>query len=391
MSRRIRSRGPILQVMEPLDGGVARYVLWLSRGLHERGWQVEVVTGAGSMVLAELQEAGVPVHELPLRKSALAGAVAARDLRRLDRDRRYRLVHAHSSWAGFLGRAALRGRQRIVYSPHCFSFLGKLPLPTRALGWAAEQALVPRTARIVGAGPWEIRAGAARLVGGRRRARVVPTGVPEPPETEADQRMLSFAAGAPLVGMVAALRAQKAPLSLVLAAGVLARQGRLRARVAIVGDGPLAETVESEILRLGLEGRVRRFSFLGTSEPHMRALDLLVLPSEWEAYSIAVLEAFACGVPVLATDVGGTAELLGHGSAGGLVRPGDPEALADALAGALAEPSLLATWASAGRERHQREHRLGCMIDATERVYREVLDGDAGVALEEKEEIPDAQ
>ena len=134
---------------------------------------------------------------------------------------------------------------------------------------------------------------------------------------------------------MAALRPQKDPLALVEAAATLIAADRLPGRVAIVGNGPLHDDVEQAIERAGIGDRVRLFAFGGESEPYLRALDLVVLPSLWEAYPLVLLEAFACGTPVLASAVGGVAEMLEGGRAGGLVAPGDRAALAEALAAAL--------------------------------------------------------
>ena len=143
--------------------------------------------------------------------------------------------------------------------------------------------------------------------------------------------------GEPLAGLISVLRPQKDPLLAVRAA---ARLEPGRDRLAIVGNGELAEAVRSEIERLGVGERVRWFPFEGGVGRYLAALDVFVLPSAWEAFPISLLEAMACAVPVVATDVGGVGEAVEDGVTGRLVAPGDEAALAAALAELLGDGDL---------------------------------------------------
>src|SRR5205085_1095357 len=101
----------------------------------------------------------------------------------------------------------------------------------------------------------------------------------------------------------------------------------------------------------------------------LRAADVFVLPSAWEAFPIGVLEALACGVPQVATDVEGTGEAVGDGETGVLVPPRDPEALADALAALLADVGRRKHYEAASRERHARLFGAPRMVAETAAVY----------------------
>jgi glycosyltransferase involved in cell wall biosynthesis len=129
---------------------------------------------------------------------------------------------------------------------------------------------------------------------------------------------------------VARLEAQKNHRLLLSAFNTVA--GRCpAARLLIAGDGSLRSDLEQLAVRLGLSERVR---FLGerTDIPEiLHASDVFVLASNWEGHSVAVIEAMAAGLPVVATDVGGTVETIEHGSDGLLVPAGDKRRFADAL------------------------------------------------------------
>ena len=332
----------VLLAFEPVEGGVPEHVLQLSAGLKSRGWAVEVAGPAASPFMPRFDAAGVTVHRLPLARGSVRGDLAAaREIRRLDRSNPFDVVHAHSSKAGALVRTAVRGgRRRVVYSPHCFAFNRETGLPARALTWTVEQMLVPRTRAIVAACDWERRQGARVLRGAERRTEVIEYGVEPCADVEPDADLKEFGSGGPLAGLIGRLEPQKDPVHLVRAFARAVAQGA-PGKVAIVGNGALADAVRAEIDARGLEGRAALFPFRpGRTAQYLRALDIFVLPSRWEALPISMLEAMACGVPALVTAVGGVPDLLNEQRGGRMVPAQDEEALATELAALLkSEPA----------------------------------------------------
>ncbi|MDE0915691.1 MAG: glycosyltransferase [Planctomycetota bacterium] len=167
---------------------------------------------------------------------------------------------------------------------------------------------------------------------------LIPNGVDQtrffPREQSACRKQLKLDEGGPLVLVVGHLIERKDPL---LALRAFERGAPLDARLLFVGAGPLEGAVRGEIQARGLESRVR---CVGEVEPEELALyygasDLLLLTSTREGRPNVVLEALACGRPVLATAVGGTAELLGDSPM--LVEERDPEVLGQRISTLLAD------------------------------------------------------
>jgi glycosyltransferase involved in cell wall biosynthesis len=367
----------VLQVLQPQDGGVAAHVLQLATGLRRRGWQIEVATPATSAIVPPLEEAGVTVHELPLvRDPGRSDLAAARQLRALDRERDYGLVHGHSSKAGALVRAALPDSGRLLYTPHCFAFAAGFGRMRRLAYRAIEQAAVPRSGAIVAVCDWERRE-AERLWGADVRTHAIPHGVAACAGAAPDPELLAFRGDRPLAGMVSVLRPQKDPLLVIRAMARLASSGRLPGRLAIVGNGPIEGDVRDEIDRLGVGDHVRWFPYGGSVGPHLAALDLFVLPSAWEALPLSLLEAMSCGLPILATAVGGTPEVVTDGVNGRIVPHGDDLELAVALRELMSDAGLRERLGHAGRAAYHAHYRVERMLDDTEALYRELL-GAAG-------------
>lgn len=364
-----------LEVFEPIDGGVPEHVLMLATRLRQYDWETEVAGPAASPWLARLRDAGVSVHELPFARRPDPGVLgAARALRALDRSRGYAIVHAHSSMAGALARLALPRRDRLVYTPHCLAFAAGFRATQRRLYRAAEQGLLARTAALIAASAWERDTTLRCLRGAGERTHVVLHGVRLAPWTEPDPELLAFKRAGPLAGFIGRLAEQKDPVTLVRAASLLHRRGALPGRVALVGNGELRAEVEGEIERLDVGDVVRAFPFRGPVERYLRAFDLAVAPSLWESMPIGLLEAMLCGLPVLASRVGGIPEAIRDGVNGRLVEPGDAEQLAAALGELLADPNRLDTWGHASQRIAEERFSVDRMVRETAEIYDKVVE-----------------
>jgi glycosyltransferase involved in cell wall biosynthesis len=141
----------------------------------------------------------------------------------------------------------------------------------------------------------------------------------------------------------------------------------------IVGDGSERAKLMALSDRLELEGCTH---FAGQQEhvlPWLAAMDVFVLSSDWEGMSNALLEAMAAGLPVVATAVGGSPEVVIDGVTGLLVPPRDPEALTQAIARLLHDPGLRGQMGEAGRERVLRDYSIERMVERTQALYRSLL------------------
>ncbi len=143
--------------------------------------------------------------------------------------------------------------------------------------------------------------------------------------------------------------------------------------VAIIGDGPERSRLESLRDELGLASRVHFTGFLSELETVYPDLDCVVNSSLNEGTPVALIEAMAAGVPVVATAVGGTPDLLRDGALGTLVPPGDADALATALSEALEDHDSSFARAAEARAAVVEKYRSERLIHDTETVYRELL------------------
>src|SRR5262249_22114463 len=108
--------------------------------------------------------------------------------------------------------------------------------------------------------------------------------------------------------------------------------------LVLVGDGPERPDAEAEAEKLGVDKDIRFLGKLDNVADLLRSADLFLLPSETESFGLAALEAMACGVPVVATRVGGLPELVIHGETGALAPVGAVDTMASAALQILCDP-----------------------------------------------------
>jgi sugar transferase (PEP-CTERM/EpsH1 system associated) len=154
---------------------------------------------------------------------------------------------------------------------------------------------------------------------------------------------------------------------------VLAPALRATLRLVLVGEGPLRAQAQAILAEAGAADLAWLPGERSDVPDVMRGLDLFVLPSQAEGISNTILEAMACACPVLATRVGGNAELIEAGLTGDLVPAGDAETMAHALVALAQDPARAARMGRAGRARVEQRFSLQAMVGAYQRLYGEVL------------------
>jgi glycosyltransferase involved in cell wall biosynthesis len=187
---------------------------------------------------------------------------------------------------------------------------------------------------------------------------------------EAVRSACGFARGDFVIGLSAVLRPEKNASQLVEAVAALAGRG-IRAKALFIGDGPQRPVVEARARALGIVERVVISGFQQDVRPFVSACDVMVLTSFTEALSLAAIEAMALGKPVVHPDVGGAAELIGHGHDGFLFPVGDTPALVEALA-RLVDPVARARMGENARAAVQARFAERSMVERYEQLLIEL-------------------
>lgn len=146
----------------------------------------------------------------------------------------------------------------------------------------------------------------------------------------------------------------------------------LKARLVIVGNGPLEPQLKWMARALGIAGSVEFAGVRGDIPAQLHRGSLAVLPSRWEGMPVAVLEAMACGLPCVATRVSGSEDIIQHGLNGLLVEPEDYQSLARAMVSLLGDPAALEKYGHAARITVEERYSLERITSAYLELYRNV-------------------
>ncbi|HEX8502422.1 MAG TPA: glycosyltransferase family 4 protein [Pyrinomonadaceae bacterium] len=354
-------------------GGGERHLADLARGLSARGHELFVALAEGSPLrerLTFLPEQNV--FTLPLRNALdLSGAAK---LSRLAREKGVDVLHAHVARDYTLAAfAARRAKARLVVTRHVMFPLSRV-----------HRLALSNVSRVIAVSGAVARALRAQRIFDERKIRVVENGVDVARFARARDEFeggRDAAAGAPLrVGIVGELSALKGQEEFVRAAAVVAGRSGGRVEFVIAGEDsargrPRRALMERLVTELNLDGRVRLLGQVGEEEmPRLMAsLDVFVSASHSEAFGVAMVEALACGVPVVATATDGAREIVEEGVTGLLVPVGDVNALASSISSLLEDEARRKAFGAGALAAARRRFDVARMVESTERVYAESL------------------
>jgi sugar transferase (PEP-CTERM/EpsH1 system associated) len=358
---------PVVHVVTSLGmGGLEKVVLDLTRGLNRAIFKPSVLCLHERGPLAsQFEAAGVPVAALDCGQVPRWRMVIrlARRLRLL----RPPIVHTHNPIPHIYGTAAARlaGVPFLVHTKHGRNrpewprqvLLNRLAsyLSNRVVPVSADAAEVARRIERVP----------------RRKLLIIHNGVD-----------MTVFRPAPGPGLVLRHVIHAARLNLIKDQKTLLRAARLAAdaapdfRLELIGDGPEREALHALRDELGLQAQV---IFLGERDDipeRLQQASLFVLSSLGEGLSLTLLEAMACGLPVVATRVGGNPEVVVHGTTGLLVPPESPSALAEAMLSLWRDPGTARRMGQAGRRRIEAEFDLKRVVARYEALYLSLMSGE---------------
>jgi glycosyltransferase involved in cell wall biosynthesis len=360
-------------------GGNLATVLALCERLPARGVNVTLAAPSGQSYVARFKDAGVPAVDAEIISKY--DLPAYRRYKDLVKREGFDVVHTHTRRADFV--AALGGRlagAATVSTQHGqinldrYTLREKRDLPARFYSYCLRNFFdkhVAVSAEIADELRTRCRVPAAKVTH-------IPNGLEAAPFVEAGGERLAFrheigARRWAVVATVVASLDSKGHGDLLAAVAEVAADG-VDLMLVIAGEGHWGRPVISKAAaELGVAERVRLLGFRDDVPRVLAGSDVFVLPTPSEGLSIAIMEAMAAGLPVVATAVGGNAELVEAGKTGLLVPAGDAAALADALRLLARDPARRRAMGRAARSRVTLEFTADKMADRYAELYEELL------------------
>lgn len=353
-------------------GGIPIYVIQLAKGLKAMGHFPTVVSSGGSLV-GRLEEEGIVHREIPCRTSSELNPklwlLAFPKLLSIIRRGKPDLLHAHTRVTQILSWAAST-LTRIPYMTTCHG-LYKLRIGRRLFRcWGRAVTAISQ-------------ASMERLVVDYRlapphRAVLIRNGIetdrfrqPPPPDAVNSFKEALGLTGRPVLGAIARLSPVKG-LHGVLETIPSLLKDHPNLQLLLVGDGPQREELIRASYALKVADHVVICHPVEDTRIPLAAMDIFLAPSFREGFGLAIVEAMAAGVPVVATNNGGPAEIIEEGKSGLLVPPGKPRLLEEAIRKLLADSAWRARISEEGRkqvcERFDMKRVVREMVQVYERV-----------------------
>ncbi len=363
----------VVHVIPGIDriGGAERQVILLAGGLARRGWKSTVValSGDGGNAAQELRSAGAEFLSLGMRRG-LADPQGWMRMRRWILENTPDVVHAHLPHAAWMARLSrLLAPVRVVVDT----------VHTAATGSAVRRTLYRITAKLADCVSAVSRPVADACISARMvpagQIVIVPNGIDTGiwrPDPEAGARLRAEAAAGDSFLWLAAGRLEpvKDHATLLAAFAGLPQQALL----FLAGSGSLEPELRRLSSGLGIGDRVRFLGFTSGVLRSMQAADACVLASRWEGLPICLLEAGACALPCVATDVAGSNEVIADGETGFLARPGDADSLRRAMLRLMQmTPANRRAMGLNARQRIEQRYGVESVLDRWEQLYADLL------------------
>jgi glycosyltransferase involved in cell wall biosynthesis len=351
-------------------GGQEIRILTEARGMLDRGHRVMLLTPANAEIFPAAKRLDVPVEAIDIATKRIKPLFALRRWLK-QHGGEYDIINTHSStdsWLSAVACATLHGRPALVRTRHVSTPINN-HFSTR---WLYDKA----TAHIVTTG--EALRQQLHRDNGYALARMtsVRTGISldkfRPLDKQSMRTKLSLE-NRPTIGIVATLRDWKGHEDLLDAMVLLREQSPAFSewRLVIVGDGPEREKLVQKIAARKLDGIVKLVGNQDNVPEWLSAFDIFSLPSYGnEGVPQGIMQAMACGLPVVCTSVGAIAEAVLDGSTGIMVATRNPRALADGLAQLMNDAQTRVQMGSSGHDFARQHFGVDVMLDKMEAVFR---------------------
>lgn len=368
-------------------GGAQRYVFDLATSFKRLGHRVVVIAGKSNapLLFERLKKEEieiVAVGSLIRTINPLVDLYCIYKLFKLFKSNKFDVVHLNSSKAGVVGSFAARlaGVPCVLYTAHGFVFNERLSALKRWVYIVVEWVSSFFRHVIITVSAFDERSALQFHIVPKRKLRTIWNGIDVTDDSytsrgEARSYLLSnqnISNDRYVIGCVANFYANKGLNHLLQAMALVVKQ-HPKVLLVVVGDGMLRSGLEKSIQNFKLTKNVLMVGYKKDPERHLKAFNLLVSSSLKEGLSYTLLEAARAKVPIIATAVGGTPEIIQDHIHGFLVPPGNPDTLADMLSFAIAHPKDMEQYATAAHERVTRDFDVEQMVRKTLDVYREYV------------------
>jgi len=382
------SKIKVLQIITKLVmGGAQEHLIYLCDLLNKERYRVKVLSGAQTgpegELIKEIEKQGIDLFILPElvgEINPLKDLLALIQLTRHIKKERFDIVHTNSSKAGILGRLAakLAGVPIVIHTVHGWGHHDEMGKLRKGFYIFLEKCAGKLTDKIITVSDLDTKKGLNNGIADSGKYITIRSGInlsvfnPATIDVEHEKRKWGIPLTNNVVGSIMRFSKQKNPLDFVkMAAEIVEKNPKVS--FLLVGDGSLKPQIESSILQLNLSEKVILTGVRDDVPQLLAVMDVFVLPSLWEGLPRVILQAMAMGLPIVATEVGGTPEAIKEDQNGFLVTPKDFHAIARRVIQLLEDQNLAKKMGERGRKMVYPEFCVKQMVKSTESLYEGLI------------------
>jgi glycosyltransferase involved in cell wall biosynthesis len=378
------------KVLHPITrliiGGAQENTMLTADYLDRNQWQVDVLsgtqTGSEGSIIEEVHKRNIPLFLEPslVREiHPIKDIVAFFRLIRLIKKHKYHIVHTHSSKAGIIGRWAawIAKVPVIIHTVHGWGHHEHQHSLVRKFYIHLEKITLNITDQLIAVSGKNISKGLKDGIGQQSDYSVIRSGIelerfgyPQV-DKQTMRNQLGIPSDAIIIGTVTRLSAQKAPLDFIQAAAILSQKLE-NVYFVMVGDGPLYDDVLQYAQKNNIEKNLIMTGLRRDIPELMNCFDMFVLSSLWEGLPRVIPQAMASGLPVVATEIDGSAEIIQSEKNGLLVPPGRPDCIANAVLKVLNNPDIKQNLINAAFKTID-EYSAHKMVEQIESLYSSLI------------------
>jgi len=371
----------ILHVTATTTGGIGLLLLYLAKHLDKKKFDVTVAFGPGYMLDEEFFKEGISVYTISISRKIAPFSIVKGFLQiyRLIKEKRFDIVHSHTSVGGLIGRIAgkLAGVPVVIWSIHGFASHEGQNRFKKYFFLLIEKLLDKFTDHYVAVSEALKKEGIQNRILTSNKITVIHNGIELRNYNKnfnviQKKKELGIEMSRTIIGTVTRFEPQKAIHDFLVSVSYV-KKTYPDIKVVIAGDGPLRREIEKLINDLKLNDNITLLGWRNDVPEILAVLDIFCQSSLWEGCPMVLLEAMAVGKPIIATDVGGVKEIVEDDNTGILVPPADPKAMGDAIVKLINNKEKAIKMGMNGRKRAESFFNMDFMLTKYERLYQDLL------------------
>jgi len=354
-------------------GGAQTHILQLSKALSKKGNSVVIMSFPGGWLEGEAEKIGVKFYDNKYFSNNLNLFFIIKSMKRIQEvinDFQPDLISCHSTIAGLLGRAVIRNKIPTIFTAHGWGFTQGTSSARARIIVLLEKIASNFCSKIICVSNFDKKIAIKNNITSSDKLITIHNGVRVQGDISLSKKKIIYPLKVVFVGR---LVKQKDPMLLLRAYNRLEAGLKKKSEILIIGEGDKRKKLESFIKKHNLNEKVRLLGAL----PREKVFDVLkksnifVLTSNWEGFPRSILEAMSCGLPVIASNVGGVQESVSE-DCGFIVEKGDVGAVQLSLERLIRNLKLVRVMGQNAQKKLRDNFSLEKMLHRTEEIYKSV-------------------